>query len=149
MSTLTDGSPQVTVYIESKSQKPFIVEVCAEDADMEDAVEASVTVDGNWSGSRILRSSNPVQVVGPLVGNGKQILPFIFTDIKLVSELNMDPEEAAALLEEQNTNGVPGGKIQVEFWSFKVESASPIGNVGYAKQLEVHKDAEKGNIEFD
>lgn len=143
MTTLADGSPVHTVFVEAKTKKFFKIKVAAENASETNRIEASMKVDGKKIRSQILRSPRAFFLEGEIIGN--IVRPFVFANVELVSEENTDKARAAALLKEQNSKGVRVGEIEVSFWCFKVVSSLSHSHTQAqaTSQLKIHEKANK------
>ncbi|KAI9027753.1 hypothetical protein DFJ74DRAFT_703835 [Hyaloraphidium curvatum] len=117
-STLFNGSPCRTAFIESQTGKRFkLLFRCSAPRGTYEGMVIIIRVDGRKLNNSKLKDI-PGEMIkeGSMEGDGamRARYPLIFNNVSLVSD--MDGEEAERLLEEQLAKGVEGGKIMVEFW---------------------------------
>lgn len=144
-STRPEGGPKHSVFVESKSGQEFVIRVKTTEATEYNQIEAALYIDGKSVRGVLLKNSTSYDFDGALSKDGASVQPFLFSNIKLVSNADMDEKSAAALLEEQKKKGVEGGQMRLEFWSYRVlgtvEKASFDDSFG---QVKIHEQAKKG-----
>ncbi|KAI9027777.1 hypothetical protein DFJ74DRAFT_755170 [Hyaloraphidium curvatum] len=139
-----DGSPLRTVYVESATGKFFEIHLEATQATRFSEIMARPFIDGKEVAGWIFSGFTPYVLKGAVQNDGST-RPFKFASVKLVTD---DDEGAEQLLEEQKRNGVPGGQMKIEFWSYTRMGTRATGTSESSKdqQVSIHEKAKKGGF---